>query len=104
MAHATLASHATAPPPAIPPHSLITCPTDPSCLPALCGCRDIDKAGGIDAYILNTPDKKLQSDVAMELRAQMLSAMARQVAPPRSLQTLLPRAAAAAAEAAQPAP
>ncbi|KAI7845095.1 hypothetical protein COHA_001460 [Chlorella ohadii] len=66
--------------------------------------RDIDKAGGIDAYILSTPDKKLQSDVAMELRAQMLSAMARQAAPPRGLQTLLPRAAAAAAEAAQPAP
>ncbi|PRW45122.1 54S ribosomal mitochondrial [Chlorella sorokiniana] len=66
--------------------------------------RDIDKAGGIDAYILNTPDKKLQSDVAMDLRARMLSAMARQTAPPRGLQTLLPRAAAAAAEAATPAP
>lgn len=60
--------------------------------------------GGIDAYILNTPDKKLQSDIAMELRAEMLSAMARQTAPPRGLQTLLPRAAAAAADAAKQAP
>lgn len=75
------------------------CPATSSCSPYR---RDIDKAGGIDAYILNTPDKKLQSDVAMELRAKMLSAMARQAAPPRGLQTLLPRAAAAAA--AEPAP
>lgn len=35
-------------------------------------CRNIDKAGGLDAYILNTPDTKLQSDVAVELRQRMI--------------------------------
>ncbi|KAL4423073.1 hypothetical protein ABPG77_005878 [Micractinium sp. CCAP 211/92] len=34
--------------------------------------RNIDKAGGIDAYILNTPDSKLQSDTAVELRQRMI--------------------------------
>ncbi len=34
--------------------------------------RNIDKAGGIDAYILNTPDSKLQSDMAVELRQRMI--------------------------------
>jgi large subunit ribosomal protein L28 len=38
--------------------------------------RNIDKAGGLDAYILNTPQKKLQSDVATELREQMLRRLA----------------------------
>ncbi|PSC73390.1 54S ribosomal mitochondrial [Micractinium conductrix] len=37
--------------------------------------RDIDKVGGIDAYILNTPDKKLQSDVALDLRGEMVEAL-----------------------------
>ena len=31
--------------------------------------------GGIDAYILNTPDKKLQSDVALDLRGEMVEAL-----------------------------
>jgi hypothetical protein len=29
--------------------------------------------GGIDAYILHTPDKKLQSDLAIDLRGEMVS-------------------------------
>jgi large subunit ribosomal protein L28 len=35
--------------------------------------RCIDKAGGLDAYILNTPDKKMGSDVGAALRAEMLA-------------------------------
>lgn len=42
--------------------------------------RCIDKAGGLDAYILNTPDKKLGSDVGAELRREMLAA--KMVPPP----------------------
>ncbi len=37
------------------------------------GChRCIDKAGGLDEYILNTPVKKLGSDVGRKLRDEML--------------------------------
>lgn len=45
--------------------------------------RCIDKAGGLDAYILNTPDKKLGSDVGAELRKEMLAA--KMVPPPRRI-------------------
>lgn len=34
--------------------------------------RNIDKAGSIDAYILKTPDSKLQSDAAVALRQRMI--------------------------------
>ncbi|KAK9818165.1 hypothetical protein WJX72_008080 [[Myrmecia] bisecta] len=40
--------------------------------------RCIDKAGGLDSYLLNTPDKKLQSDVGMALRAQVAAALEQQ--------------------------
>lgn len=33
--------------------------------------RCIDKAGGLDNYIMNTPEKKLASDIAMSLRKQI---------------------------------
>jgi large subunit ribosomal protein L28 len=47
-----------------------------------CGTRRcIDKAGGLDAYILNTPDEKLGSDVGAELRKEMLAA--KMVPPPQ---------------------
>lgn len=36
--------------------------------------RCIDKAGGLDAYILNTPDEKMGSDVGASLREEMLAA------------------------------
>ena len=42
--------------------------------------RCIDKAGGLDAYILNTPDHKMGSDVGTALREQMRAA--RLVPPP----------------------
>ena len=82
------------------------------CLPPPPHCRDIDKAGGIDAYILNTPDKKLQSDVAVELRQKLirrlLAKSARQGGPAaqqqQQQQQFLPPAAAAAAAAAASAP
>lgn len=47
----------------------------------LATCRCIDKAGGLDAYILNTPDEKLGSDVGADLRREMLAA--KMVPPPR---------------------
>ena len=34
--------------------------------------RSIDKAGGLDEYVLNTPDRWLVSDKAVELREQIL--------------------------------
>ena len=34
--------------------------------------RNIDKAGSLDNYILRTPDKYLQSDVAIDLKIAML--------------------------------
>lgn len=33
--------------------------------------RCIDKAGGLDNYIMNTPERKLASDVGMALRKQI---------------------------------
>jgi hypothetical protein len=76
-------------------------------------CRDIDKVGSIDAYIMGTPDSKLQSDVAVELRQKMirrlLAESRRQQPQPqpqgkqqqKQKQQFLPPAAAAAAAAAQ---
>ncbi|EFN56127.1 hypothetical protein CHLNCDRAFT_144754 [Chlorella variabilis] len=71
--------------------------------------RDIDKVGGIDAYILNTPDKQLQSDVAVDLRQRMLRRLlasgrqqqAAQKQQQQKQQQHLPPAAAAAAAAAE---
>lgn len=37
--------------------------------------RTIDKLGGIDAYILKTPENKLQSDAGMALKEKMLRVM-----------------------------
>ena len=34
--------------------------------------RCIDKAGGLDNYVLNTKDKDLNSDVALRLRERIL--------------------------------
>lgn len=73
-------------------------------------CRTIDKVGGLDAYILNTPDKKLQSDVAIELRTKMLERLVQQQQAvlasqaQQQQQYLPPAAAAVAAAAAQEAP
>jgi hypothetical protein len=77
-------------------------------------CRDIDKVGSIDAYIMGTPDSKLQSDVAVELRQKMirrlLAESRRQQPQPqpqgkqkqqKQQQQFLPPAAAAAAAPAQ---
>ncbi|KAL4857787.1 54S ribosomal protein L24 [Chlorella vulgaris] len=71
--------------------------------------RTIDKVGGLDAYILNTPDKKLQSDVAIELRTKMLERLVQQqqaalASQAQQQQYLPPAAAAVAAAAAQEAP
>ena len=69
--------------------------------------------GSIDTYIMGTPDSKLQSDVAVELRQKMirrLLAESRRQQPQPQLQgkqqqkqkqQFLPPAAAAAAAAAQ---
>eukprot|EP00245_Coleochaete_scutata_P008020 TRINITY_DN23912_c0_g1_i1.p1 TRINITY_DN23912_c0_g1~~TRINITY_DN23912_c0_g1_i1.p1 ORF type:complete len:154 (-),score=20.23 TRINITY_DN23912_c0_g1_i1:162-623(-) len=38
--------------------------------------RCIDKAGGIDEYLLNTPDHKLRSDVGVKWRTEIASAIA----------------------------
>lgn len=35
--------------------------------------RCIDKAGGLDYYVLNTKEKDLNSDVALRLREQILA-------------------------------
>lgn len=35
-------------------------------------CRTIDKMGGLDNYIMQTPDAKLDSDKANELKLAML--------------------------------
>ena len=36
-------------------------------------CRNIDKAGGLDTYILGTSDSKLDSDVGVGLKQQLLA-------------------------------
>ena len=57
--------------------------------------------GSIDAYILATPDSRLQSDVAIELRQQMARRLSAESANRRrQKQQQLPPAAAAALEAA----
>ncbi len=60
--------------------------------------RNIDKAGGLDAYILNTPDKYLQSDIAIDLKIQMLQKLVREQAL-REAPTGLPAAAQAVLDA-----
>lgn len=42
---------------------------------ATCPCRNIDKAGGLDSYILTTNDKKLDSDLATQLKMEMMERM-----------------------------
>lgn len=54
--------------------------------------RNIDKAGGLDRYILTTPPKKLDSDFGEELREQLLLALQKQGKQPLHL----PKAAQAA--------
>jgi len=56
----------------------------PATAPTLCFyqslvfCRNIDKAGGLDNYILSTKDKYLDSDVAIDLKINMLEKLLRQ--------------------------
>lgn len=38
--------------------------------------RSIDRAGGLDAYLLSTPPARLDSDVGEELRARVVAALA----------------------------
>ncbi|GAQ91502.1 putative mitochondrial ribosomal protein L28 precursor [Klebsormidium nitens] len=38
--------------------------------------HQIDAAGGIDEYLLNTPQEKLNSDVGMKLRGRIVEALA----------------------------
>lgn len=40
--------------------------------------RTIDKYGGLDAYLLETPDKKLASDVGTKLKEQIRAALVMQ--------------------------
>lgn len=56
--------------------------------------RCINKVGGLDAYILNTPDSKMQSDIGAQLREQMKRALEQQR---RQQAAAAPTAAAAAA-------
>jgi ribosomal protein L28 len=37
--------------------------------------HQIDASGGIDEYLLNTPDEKLNSDVGIKLRNRVLGAL-----------------------------
>lgn len=46
--------------------------------------RNIDKAGSLDNYILYSSDKELQSDIAVDLKIEMLDKLLR-------LQRLKPR-------------
>jgi len=46
--------------------------------------RWIDKAGGFDRYILHTPDRKLQSNVASALKIEMQEALAQRRAAARA--------------------
>lgn len=39
--------------------------------------HQIDASGGIDEYLLNTPDEKLNSDVGKKLRSRVLEALKR---------------------------
>ena len=38
-------------------------------------CRTIDRMGGLDAYLLGTPERKLDSDVGTQLRQHIEAAL-----------------------------
>ncbi|KAG7670727.1 hypothetical protein NADE_009068 [Nannochloris sp. 'desiccata'] len=70
--------------------------------------RNIDKAGSLDNYVMNTADKYLESDVAMDLKIEMLEKMLRgHGVAARAMQGMnlgLPAAAQAALEQPEPEP
>lgn len=37
------------------------------------GCRCIDKAGGLDRYLLKTSDQDLASDIGVKLRTEIIA-------------------------------
>ena len=59
---------------------------------------NIDKAGGLDAYIMHTPDKHLDSDKALQLREEMLRGLQARTAAQQLQQQTMPAAAAALLE------
>ena len=57
---------------------------------------NIDKAGSLDNYVMNTPDKYLQSDLAVDLKIEMLEKLLRQQNATSSANQGIPLAAQAA--------
>ena len=55
-------------------------------------CRCIDKAGGLDRYLLKSPETELASDVGLKLKAEII---ARQQLDRAGAQNMLPFAASA---------
>ena len=41
------------------------------------GCRDVESKGGLDDYLLTTPDRLLRSDVASQLKWRITSIVQR---------------------------
>lgn len=58
--------------------------------------RNIDKAGSLDSYIMNTPDKHLDSDLAIDLKIEMLQKLLKEQMATSTATQGLPAAAQAA--------
>lgn len=58
-------------------------------------CRCIDKAGGLDRYLLRTSDQELGSDVGSRLKAEIIAKRQMQKLQIAAQQDLLPFAASA---------
>lgn len=83
---------------------LLTCEGAPdtphtrACCRARPPTRNIDKAGGLDNYILQTPAAKLESDVGEALRSRMQAELRRQQKRQQAQQQLPPAAAVVAGQ------
>ena len=41
----------------------------------IASCRNIDRVGGLDEYLLSTPERELDSDVGLQLRQHIQAAL-----------------------------
>lgn len=58
-------------------------------------CRCIDKAGGLDRYLLKSSDQELGSDIGLRLKAEIVAKRQMQKLQKTAQQNMLPFAASA---------
>lgn len=64
-------------------------------LQVTCVCRCIDKAGGLDRYLLKSSDQELGSDIGSRLKAEIVAKRQMQKLQKAAQQNMLPFAASA---------